>query len=180
VDLTNNTAPTKVLDLFAIEGTKEWQDMVQLIAFNGSSDQAFFTAYRNRTVYKWDTNQPSATIVNDCYRTQTCVGAREGGLLSTTIFGPYGLAFNSAGDMFVSEAAGSRIWMASAGTGRLKLVAGLHNPSNYSTIIDPSNPTNNTFSFLQGLDLGPGEGSVFFSDFNNHRIVRVLLNCTME
>lgn len=144
------------------------------------SNEVLFTAYRNKTIYRWDTVAAEATALNQqCQQSNTCVAPHDGELISNVAFGPFGLAINKAGDMLVSEA-NNRVWMVQAGTGKLKLVAGNGTRgAGHGSIIDPGNATNSAFSFIRGVDFGPGDSSFFFADQLNHRIVRVLLNCTI-
>jgi hypothetical protein len=99
----------------------------------------------------------------------------DGTLLNNTRFGVFGIAFNSAGDMLVNAAAAGKVYLVQAGTGKIKRVSG----SDRGNILNPSDALNSSFSFTRGVDFGPGDESIFMADQNNHRIVCVLLNCTM-
>jgi hypothetical protein len=182
VDLTEATAPSKVCNVAPVDPVGGWDDgTIQYLAFNrsGPGSELFFTAYRNKTIYKWDTIVGHAAVALNaqCSSDNSCQGALDGRLISEVQFGVYGIAFDSVGNMFVSEAAGSKVWFVEVGTGKLKLVAGLG--GGYGSAIDPGNATNSQFTFIRGVALGPGATSLFFADQLNHRIVRVLLECTM-
>jgi hypothetical protein len=168
VDLANATNwPPKILSVSPIDTP---YGNLQYLAFNGSSPDAFYTSYSNRAIYKWVEGQ-EPTLVNN-----PLGGApKDGTPISNARFGTFGIAFNSAGDMLVSEAAAGEVYLVKAGTGKIKRVSG----SDRGNILNPSDALNSSFSFTRGVDFGPGGESIFMADQNNHRIVRVLLNCTM-
>jgi hypothetical protein len=183
-------AVNKVLDIELEDHTGSddvWDDgTAQNLAFNGSADQLFFTAYRNQTIYKWDDvagHQPVG-VTKPCDNYDPLTGVcddvsvpENGKLLSEVRFGAHGVAFDSRGNMLVTEGKG-RVWMVDAITGKLTLVAGLM--TGQGSIIVPGDATNSGFRFVRAAKFGPGEDCVYIADQNNHRIVRVLLKCTKD
>jgi hypothetical protein len=168
VDLANPASwATKILNVSVADSV---YGSLQYLAFNNSSPDSYYTAYSNRTIYKWVEGQQPIPLT-----APTGTGMSDGTLLNNTRFGVFGIAFNSAGDMLVSEAAAGKVFLVQAGTGKIKRVSG----STFGNILNPGNALNSSFSFTRGVDFGPGDESIFMADQNNHRIVRVLLNCTM-
>jgi hypothetical protein len=166
VDLADPAGGTpKILSVSPIETP---YGNLQYLAFNGSSPDTFYTSYSNRAIYKWVEGQ-EPTLVNN----PSGGAPKDGTPISNARFGTFGIAFNSAGDMLVSEAAAGKVYLVQAGTGKIKRVSG----SDRGNILNPSDALN--FSFTRGVDFGPGGESIFTADQNSHRIVRVLLNCTM-
>jgi sugar lactone lactonase YvrE len=177
VDSTGATATVKLLNISADDnlgpGQYEWKDIgiAQYLAFNKAGD-LLFSAYRNSTIYKWSTPGQAPAPVNN----GTGAAPSDGALLRDVRIGPVGLAINAAGDMLVSSPDIGQVWMVQAGSGKLKLVAG---SDNRGSSVDPGDALNSRFQFVRGVAFGPGGDSFFVADDNNHRVVRVLLKCTM-
>jgi hypothetical protein len=178
VDPTGATASVKLLNISADDnigqGQYEWKDIgiAQYLAFS-QSGEVFFSAYRNATIFKWTSPGQAPTPVNNGWG----VAPSDGALLNDVRIAPVGLAINAAGDMLVSSPEVGQVWMVRGGTGKLRLMAG---SENRGSSIDPGNALNSRFQFVRGVTFGPGGDSFFIADDNNHRVVRVLLKCTIE
>lgn len=136
------------------------------IAFDGSG-AAWLTGGDGR-VYIWDS---SGTF--EAWNTGTATPA-TGGNASDAQFGwLYGVAFDAAGNMLLSEwLSYCRVWHIEANTARLRVVAG---GGGCGSTIVANDPTQTQLNEASSVAFGPGGRSAFIADQKNHRVVRVML-----
>ena len=93
-----------------------------------------------------------------------------GGPATSAEFGfPAGVAFDSAGNMYIADTNDLVVWMVAANTGLITVVAG-NGTAGYSG--DGSLATNAQLNYPYGIASDPA-GNLYIADFNNHVVRRV-------
>jgi hypothetical protein len=132
-----------------------------------SDNPSTYTRFSNGTIAVWNngTNPaaPGAT-------------ARDVVFNST-----YGVAVDSAGNLLISDMTGCKVWLANATTGKLLLVAGVENgDASCGSSFWPNSPQSTQLSAPMAVAFGADESTALITDFFNHRLLQVRLNCATD
>jgi hypothetical protein len=104
----------------------------------------------------------------------TVAGGLGGGIpaINTSIFHPYGIAFDSSGNMYIADASNNRIRKVSASTGIITTIAG-NGTQGYGG--DGGAATSASINNPTGVAVD-GSGNIYIADFYNNRIRKVTIS----
>jgi len=141
----------------------------QGFAFNAQG-QLVFSDGAHACVRAWDfVSQTLITVVGSC-------GPSNSSLAHSVddIGNPYGIAFDSAGNLYFADSMYHTISMVASGTNAATLLAGSHGNSGYSG--DGVAASSALFNTPKGLSIDPLLNTLYIADTGNHVIRSITLN----
>jgi hypothetical protein len=143
-------------------------------AFNGTS--TIYLGNNGNVIYTYSfSGQPDAW--ND--GTSNGFMAASGATARNVFFeSAPSVAIDSSGNMLVGDANGCRVWLVVASTGKLRLVAGVENSTSCGAALTPDKPDLTQLSAPTSVVFGPDGTYAVIADSNNHRVLKVMLNCS--
>jgi hypothetical protein len=156
----------KVMDLFGV-----CTYCYGIVVDNSST--AYITSYEKGRIYKWSGSGEAPWVA---LNTRSNSAAPNANVADVRFHYPWGIAFNAAGDMLVSESSytmvsGHQVWLVKQGTLQLVARTGSQgsavNAGDATTELDE--PT--------GVAFGHEDASVYIADNGNRRLLKVTLDC---
>jgi hypothetical protein len=147
---------------------------LRTLAFNGSADVWIGGAtppFGLNSIYKLTSSGAGV------WNSGTSQAATGGTASEAYYYSPYGVAFDAAGNMLISEDVFCRVWLVEAATSKLRLVAGWEASWSCGSNLDPNNPAQTELFGPAAVAFGLGGTSAYIVDSYNHRVLKVGLDC---